>query len=75
MDGRVPTFLVNVDGVAAEATSPRGLADAQMGVWAHDSWYSLGLAEPATRAVGPDRLHPLQLAGGGRPPLAELAAL
>src|ERR1700742_3103977 len=42
MDGRVPTFLVNVDGVAAEEVAAR-LADAQMGVWAHDSWYSLGL--------------------------------
>src|SRR6201996_2979067 len=42
MEGRVPTFLVNVDGVAAEEVAAR-LADAQMGVWAHDSWYSLGL--------------------------------
>jgi cysteine desulfurase family protein (TIGR01976 family) len=42
MAGRVPTFLVNVDGVAAEDVAAR-LADAQMGVWAHDSWYSLGL--------------------------------
>ena len=40
--GRVPTFLVNVDGVAAEEVAAR-LADAQIGVWAHDSWYSLGL--------------------------------
>jgi selenocysteine lyase/cysteine desulfurase len=42
MDGRVPTFLVNVDGVAAEDVAAR-LAGAQIGVWAHDSWYSLGL--------------------------------
>jgi selenocysteine lyase/cysteine desulfurase len=42
MDGRVPTFLVNVDGVAAEDVAVR-LAAAQIGVWAHDSWYSLGL--------------------------------
>jgi len=42
MDGRVPTFLVNVDGVAAADVAAR-LADAQIGVWAHDSWYSLGL--------------------------------
>ena len=42
MDGRVPTFLVNVDGVAAEDVAGR-LAAAQIGVWAHDSWYSLGL--------------------------------
>jgi cysteine desulfurase family protein (TIGR01976 family) len=42
MDGRVPTFLVNVDGVAAEEVAAR-LAAAQIGVWAHDSWYSLDL--------------------------------
>ena len=42
MDGRVPTFLANVDGVAAEDVAAR-LAAAQIGVWAHDSWYSLGL--------------------------------
>ena len=42
MAGRVPTFLVNVDGVAAEEVAAR-LAGAQIGVWAHDSWYSLDL--------------------------------
>jgi selenocysteine lyase/cysteine desulfurase len=42
MDGRVPTFLVNVDGVLAEDVAAR-LAAAQIGVWAHDSWYSLDL--------------------------------
>jgi cysteine desulfurase family protein (TIGR01976 family) len=42
MDGRVPTFLANVEGVpAADVVS--GLAERQIGVWAHDSWYSLGL--------------------------------
>ena len=42
MAGRVPTFLVNVDGVAAEDVAAR-LAEDQIGVWAHDSWYSLDL--------------------------------
>jgi cysteine desulfurase family protein (TIGR01976 family) len=42
MDGRVPTFLVNVEGVAAEEVAAR-LAAARIGVWAHDSWYSLDL--------------------------------
>jgi len=42
MDGRVPTFLVNVEGVPATDVAER-LADEQIGVWAHDSWYSLGL--------------------------------
>jgi cysteine desulfurase family protein (TIGR01976 family) len=42
MEGRVPTFLVNVDGVPAQDVAER-LAAAQIGVWAHDSWYSLDL--------------------------------
>jgi selenocysteine lyase/cysteine desulfurase len=42
MAGRVPTFLVNVEGVPAEEVASK-LADAQIGVWAHDSWYSLNL--------------------------------
>jgi cysteine desulfurase family protein (TIGR01976 family) len=42
MDGRVPTFLVNLDGVPADDVAAR-LAAAQIGVWAHDSWYSLDL--------------------------------
>ena len=42
MDGRVPTFLVNVEGVPAAEVAQR-LADQQIGVWAHDSWYSLDL--------------------------------
>ncbi|MBV9942814.1 MAG: cysteine desulfurase-like protein [Solirubrobacterales bacterium] len=42
MDGRVPTFLVNVAGVPAAEVATR-LAEQRMAVWAHDSWYSLGL--------------------------------
>jgi cysteine desulfurase family protein (TIGR01976 family) len=42
MAGRVPTFLVNVEGVPAVDVAS-SLADAQIGVWAHDSWYSLDL--------------------------------
>jgi cysteine desulfurase family protein (TIGR01976 family) len=42
MDGRVPTFLVNVEGVPAADVAQR-LAEARIGVWAHDSWYSLDL--------------------------------
>jgi selenocysteine lyase/cysteine desulfurase len=42
LEGRVPTFLVNVDGVAA-ADVAQHLADRGIGVWAHDSWYSLNL--------------------------------
>ena len=42
MAGRVPTFLVNVEGTDAADVAQR-LADARIGVWAHDSWYSLDL--------------------------------
>jgi cysteine desulfurase family protein (TIGR01976 family) len=42
MEGRVPTFLVNVEGAPA-AEVAAALAEQQIGVWAHDSWYSLDL--------------------------------
>jgi cysteine desulfurase family protein (TIGR01976 family) len=42
LEGRVPTFLVNVDGVPA-ADVAQHLADNRIGAWAHDSWYSLDL--------------------------------
>jgi cysteine desulfurase family protein (TIGR01976 family) len=42
MAGRVPTFLVNVDGVPAADVAAQ-LARRDVGVWAHDSWYSLDL--------------------------------
>jgi cysteine desulfurase family protein (TIGR01976 family) len=42
MEGRVPTFLINVAGAPAADVATR-LAGQDMGVWAHDSWYSLGL--------------------------------
>ena len=45
MEGRVPTFLLNVDGVDA-ATVATTLAERGYGVWAHDSWYSIGLPFP-----------------------------
>jgi cysteine desulfurase family protein (TIGR01976 family) len=44
MEGRVPTFLINLDGVPAPQVAGR-LAERGMGVWAHDSWYSLNLYE------------------------------
>lgn len=42
MEGRVPTFLITVDGVDSAEVAVR-LAERGYGVWAHDSWYSLGL--------------------------------
>jgi cysteine desulfurase family protein (TIGR01976 family) len=42
MEGRVPTFLVNVEGVPAADVAAQ-LAEREIGVWAHDSWYSLNL--------------------------------
>ena len=44
MDGRVPTFLLNIDGVEA-ADVATTMASRGYGVWAHDNWYSLGLRE------------------------------
>jgi cysteine desulfurase family protein (TIGR01976 family) len=43
MVGRVPTFLLNVDGVPAEQVARR-LAEAGVGVWYADSWYCVALA-------------------------------
>jgi cysteine desulfurase family protein (TIGR01976 family) len=44
MDGRVATFLLNLDGVDA-ADAAKRLADRGFGVWAHDTWFSLGLRD------------------------------
>jgi cysteine desulfurase family protein (TIGR01976 family) len=43
-EGRVPTFLINVEGVDA-ADVATTLAERGYGVWAHDNWYSLGLRQ------------------------------
>jgi cysteine desulfurase family protein (TIGR01976 family) len=44
MEERVPTFLINIDGVDAiefaEEVGRRGY-----GIWAHDNWYSIGLRD------------------------------
>jgi len=42
LEGRVPTFLVNVDGAPAAEVATR-LGERGIGVWAHNSWYSLNL--------------------------------
>ncbi len=42
MDGRVPTFLFNVDGVPADVAAHR-LADEGFGVWYADNWYCVAL--------------------------------
>src|SRR3954447_14670604 len=44
MEGRVPTFLLNVEGMPAEAAA-RTLADRGYGVWYADSWYCVALAD------------------------------
>ena len=44
MEGRIATFLLNLDGVPAADAALR-LAERGYGVWAHDNWYSLGLRE------------------------------
>ena len=43
MNGRVPTFLLNVEGVPAE-TAARRLAERGLGVWWADNWYCVALA-------------------------------
>ena len=42
MEGRVPTFLLNVDGVPA-AEVARRLAEQDIGVWSADNWYCVAL--------------------------------
>jgi cysteine desulfurase family protein (TIGR01976 family) len=42
MDGRVPTFLFNVEGVPAEDAARR-LAERGFGVWHADNWYCVAL--------------------------------
>jgi cysteine desulfurase family protein (TIGR01976 family) len=42
MAGRVPTFLFNVDGVAASDAAHR-LADQGIGLWYADNWYCVAL--------------------------------
>ncbi len=44
MEGRLPTFLLNVDGVAAHDAAHR-LAERRVGVWYADNWYCVGLTE------------------------------
>ena len=44
MADRVPTFLVNVDGVGAEQAA-RALAERGIGVWYADNWYCVGLTD------------------------------
>jgi cysteine desulfurase family protein (TIGR01976 family) len=42
LEGRLPTFVMNVEGVPADVASQR-LAERNVGVWSSDTWYSLGL--------------------------------
>ena len=54
LEGRVPTFLVNVAGVDAETVSHR-LAERGIGVWAGGNWYCVGLADrlpPSSLRIG-----------------------
>jgi len=49
MDGRVPTFLFDVDGLPAQAVAER-LGERGYGIWWADNWYCVSLAArlPAT---------------------------
>jgi cysteine desulfurase family protein (TIGR01976 family) len=44
MEGRLPTFLLNVRGVPARQVATT-IAERGYGIWHHDTWYSLGLRE------------------------------
>ena len=44
MEGRVPTFLLNFDGISSAELSVR-LAERGFGVWSGDNYYALGLHE------------------------------
>jgi len=44
MEGRLPTFLLNLEGVPATEIAET-MAERGYGICAHDSWYSLGLRE------------------------------
>jgi cysteine desulfurase family protein (TIGR01976 family) len=44
LEGRVPTFLLNVEGVPAVEVA-HALAAQRMGVWHHDHYYAVGLAD------------------------------
>jgi selenocysteine lyase/cysteine desulfurase len=44
MEGRVPTFLFNVEGVPADRVAVR-LAEQGIGLWAADNWYCVSLAQ------------------------------
>jgi cysteine desulfurase family protein (TIGR01976 family) len=44
MDGRVPTFLFNVEGVGA-GEAARRLGERGLGVWSAGNWYCVSLAE------------------------------
>jgi selenocysteine lyase/cysteine desulfurase len=44
MEGRVPTFLFNVDGVPADEVA-RTLGERGIGIWSADNWYCVSLGE------------------------------
>ena len=44
MDGRLPTFLLNVEGVSAKDAAHR-LAERGIGIWYADNWYCVALTE------------------------------
>ena len=59
MDGRVPTFLFNVDGVPAVDAAHR-LAEQGIGLWYADNWYCVALGPAPAGAVAESRAGALQ---------------
>ena len=66
MDGRVPTFLFNVEGVPAVDAAHR-LAERGIGLWYADNWYCVALGAAPAGAVAACRDRALQHARRGRP--------
>jgi cysteine desulfurase family protein (TIGR01976 family) len=74
MEGRVPTFLFNVDGVPAETAAHR-LAERGIGLWYADNWYCVALAERLPEQSLRAGIAHYNTAGEVDSLLAELAAL
>ncbi len=76
MEGRVPTFLLNVAGLDAAMVATT-LAERGYGVWAHNNWYSIGMPFPypgdAVR-VGFIHYHPVEEVDGFVRELSALAS-
>ncbi len=75
MEGRVPTFLLNLDGHPGEGRRPGPVGPGDGRVEPRLLLLARAVPEAGLRRGRPARVHPLQLAGRGRPAVQELARL